>query len=118
MYVKSTYLFFLFIAFNLSAQTETTDLCNQIYGKWKTYYTQLPYRITPTNNLDIWIFNENGIVTINNKPTSCKLAEDCSKLIISNDLGFFSIEILGDTLFLNRIISVHESHNIYLKKTN
>ncbi|WP_394773013.1 hypothetical protein [Flavobacterium sp.] len=114
--LKSTRLFFLFITFNLSAQTETTDLCKQIYGKWETYYTRLPYRITPKNNLDIWVFTENGIVTINNKPTSYKLAEDCSKLIISNDLGFFSIEILDDTLFLNRIISTHESHNIYLKK--
>ncbi len=32
--LKSTYLFFLFIAFNVSAQSEKTDLWKQIYGKY------------------------------------------------------------------------------------
>lgn len=114
--LQTVCLFIFLIGFNVSAQTETTDLCKEIYGKWETYHTQLPYRMTPKNKSEIWVFNENGLVTIDSKLTSYKLTEDCSKLIIGNDLGFFSIEILDDSLFLNRIISLHESHNIQLKK--
>ncbi len=74
--------------------------------------------MTPKNKRKIWVFSEKGTLTVDDEPTLYKLSEDCSKLIIGNDLVFFSIEILDDCLFLNKIISTHESHIIRLKKMN
>ncbi|WP_369618075.1 hypothetical protein [Flavobacterium sp. CFS9] len=114
---KIIFLFFILVGFHVSAQADTNDLCQQLYGRWETYYIQLPFGIDPPNKNEIWIFNENGTLTINGKMSGYKLDEDCSKLYIGSGTKPFSMVFFKDTLYLNKKIMVHEEHILRFKKT-
>lgn len=97
---------------------KSTSSCNEVYGKWKTYYIQEPFGVDPKDKSEIWIFNEDGTFTIDGKMNKYSVDNDCSKLIIEGHLNFFSIEIRKDTLFMTKRILKHESYNLRLKKIN
>lgn len=114
--IKIVCFVLFFTSFNVFSQVNL-NLCEKIYGEWEIYYSQLPFRMNSKDQHEIWKFDKNGTITINNKTTPYKLEKDCSKLIILDDSdNFFSIEILNDSLNLNKIILTHESYNIRLKR--
>lgn len=115
---KTIYLFFFLFAVKVSAQTEKESLCKEIYGKWETYYIQLPFGMDPKNRKDIWVFNENGILSINKISSYYTLEEDCTRLFIGSDSSFFSVEISKNSLFIIKTILPHESYVLHLKKIN
>ncbi|MRX39304.1 hypothetical protein GJU43_08465 [Flavobacterium sp. LC2016-23] len=88
------------------SQNKTND-CKEIYGKWKTYYMQLPFGIDSKDKSETWVFNENGTLTVDEKMSRYTLDEDCSKFTIEGNLNFFSIEITGDTLFMSKRVLPH-----------
>lgn len=113
---KAIGVFTFLIDFTVAAQTETSNLCKQIYGKWETYYIELPFAMEPPNKNEIWVFSEDGTVTINGKKSTFKLEEECSILFIDSNKRSFSMLLLKDTLVLKKRIMVHESYILRFKK--
>lgn len=116
--IKIIFLFIILTGLNVSAQTETTDLCKEIYGKWKTYYIQLPFGSDPKDKSETWIFTEDRTLTIDGKITSYVLEDNCSKLFIGDSPKFFSVVMLKDTLYMGKNIFPHESYVLRFKKIN
>ncbi|RUT70642.1 hypothetical protein D0817_09200 [Flavobacterium cupreum] len=108
-------VFFLLSSVHFYCQEKTND-CKEIYGKWKTYYMQLPFGIDSKDKSETWVFNENGTLTVDEKMSRYTLDEDCSKFTIEGDLNFFSIKITGDTLFMSKRVLPHESYIFRLKR--
>ena len=118
MMSKTIYLFFFLFVVNVSAQTEKKSLCKEIYGKWETYYIQLPFGIDPIDKSEIWVFEEDGTLTINNEKQTYRLEENCTKLFIGTDPNFFAIIMYKNTLFITKTVLLHESYVLRFKKNN
>ena len=114
---KRIFLILILSSLHIYSQNKT-NYCNEIYGKWETFYIENPFGIDSKDKSETWVFNENGTVVIDGKMTTYSFDENCLKLIIKDDSKFFSIEISNDTLFMTKRVLIHESYNLRLKKIN
>lgn len=114
---KAVYIYLFSLSFSLFAQSSKKDICTEIYGRWETYYIQLPFGIIPKDRSETWTFSEKGILTIDNKSGNFELEDNCKKLYIDKDFDFL-VEINNDSLSIIKPILPHESYVIRLKKIN
>lgn len=115
--IKVIYIYIFSLSLNLSGQSSEKSICTEIYGTWETYYKQLPFQMIANDTPEIWTFNENGVLTIDNKSGNFYLEDNCKKLYIDKNYYFF-VEMNKDSLTIIKQILPHESYVIRLKKIN
>ena len=115
---KIIYVLFIFSSFRGYSQTESANSCKEIYGKWKTYYIQMPFGIDPEGKSEIWIFNEDGTLIKDGEKTFYVLNDECSALYVGERKIFYSVTIHEGNLYIVKTIFPHESLVLRFKKIN
>jgi len=118
MNLKTLIISFGIFFFTNLASSQNNDPCTEIYGKWETYKIEPPFGMPPKNKSEIWQFDKNEIVIIQNNKLKYSLNSDCSKLIIPDLNNFSILKLTKDTLIIKLRILPHESYSIHFKKSN
>lgn len=108
---------FLVISLISLISLSKSNSCKELLGSWKVYKTQLSFGSHSNNDGNIWTFESNGNLKINEVNMKYKLDANCQKIIIGNNSTRYSIlRLTSDTLFIRYNVLPHESASIYLKR--
>jgi hypothetical protein len=92
-------------------ENKTSDFCPKIYGKWEACNV---YSKTYPKKKQMWTFDINGTLTVDEDILAYRLEQNCSKLFIGNKSAYSSVELRNDTLFITDN-SYYLDHRFVLK---